>query len=662
MKRKLPSQSGKLDEDLMEKDSQAEKEIKASQETAPDTGAQSGGQKAASDQDKQEDKQEDKQKEIKQEETPRAPQEPAEKADTPQHTQTFDDEEAPGEIPDPFVRDENEDMTLSAPPQRPGQTSEEPAGAPPRKRPVSTEAILGPKDEGASGEGRAPYAEAPVHKSPADTGKSEEKVTSPQEKSSEEKPSLKDEELNEFFPEGSDKASVNTQGDSDDDTWDLGDLVDVPEESSQIGRSPFDKEDAPDADPEQQEGAPPPEAAKLPPWKRKRAGSNAKHENEFTPSLPNVAAKAPSKMGALVSLALVVALIGGTAIFYQNRDAAVEKISRWTGTLNEVGQPVPATENATQNGTENDAREAATQQADQQQVAAQKNQQRPQQPDRQADQQDGQMGGGDQPLEESTISMEVLDVSADEADEPIVGDESVEMPEDVDKFSALQEAIARKRAERRGETSAKLEGEPEDLDPEDLSPQEITRRNLEIVRQTNASLAEYRRALADVDDPALKPRPGQFLRDQNQKQAGDTLPPPSQRQQETTPQQQQQQQQQLYGNRVVSDLSELVTAEKVDDGVRTLEDFDVSVFDPQRRRVSIPRGVTPRLSKHDFPPLEVISFVPDQGIIGKTQGQEGVLLLGETIEGWELVDVYSNYAEFQKQGKKRIVTFNNANR
>ena len=669
MKRKLPSQSGKLDEDLMEKDKKSEAQTaEQTAQTASKEAAQSAGsskeesQQNSQEQDQQKSQQQSDAAPTPEQNKPNTPESEApkdtktEEAQAPapqntQETQSFHDDDddgnnAPGEIPDPFVHDESEDdMTLSAPPQRP-TASDAQSSTPPRQRPVSTQALLGEDDK---------------EQTSAQSGNQSERKESGKEKQDSGKPTLKDEELNDFFPQGQDNKTAPAGSDTDeesDDTWDLGDLVDVPEEHSQIGRSPFDKEsETPDADPEQQEGAPPPEAKKLPPWKRKRDSGKTESSSDkgFTPSLPKVAAKAPSKMGAFVSLALVVLLIGGTAMFYQNRDAAVEKISRWTGTLNEVGQPVPATQDGTSQKAQEQEQQARL--AAESVVRSQEKQEQQQQleADARAAQEQRQ-----QP-EESTISMEVLDVAPDEADDPIVGDESVEMPEDIDKFSALQEAISRKRAERRGETSAKLEGEPEDMDPSELSPQEITRRNLEIVRQTNASLAEYRKALAEVDDPALKPRPGQFLREQSQQQGGDRLPPPSSSQQERKPEQQQQPE--LYGNRVVSDLSELVTDEvAVDDGLRTLEDFDVSVFDPQRRRVSIPKGITPRFSKDDFPPLEVISFVANQGIIGKSQGQEGVLFLGETIEGWELVNVSSNYAEFQKQGKKRIVTFNNANR
>jgi hypothetical protein len=60
--------------------------------------------------------------------------------------------------------------------------------------------------------------------------------------------------------------------------------------------------------------------------------------------------------------------------------------------------------------------------------------------------------------------------------------------------------------------------------------------------------------------------------------------------------------------------------------------------------------------------LEVLSFVPDYGIIGLNRGSEGVLLIGESLEGWELVGVYDAYAEFRKGELNKIVTIKDANR
>ncbi|MFZ2620404.1 MAG: hypothetical protein WAX89_05970, partial [Alphaproteobacteria bacterium] len=69
-----------------------------------------------------------------------------------------------------------------------------------------------------------------------------------------------------------------------------------------------------------------------------------------------------------------------------------------------------------------------------------------------------------------------------------------------------------------------------------------------------------------------------------------------------------------------------------------------------------PKGVRPRLSATDFPSVELLSLVPDRGIIALNEGREGVLLIGEEVEGWELVAVMTDYAEFRNGQRKHILT------
>lgn len=657
MKRKLPSQMGKLEEELVKKpeaeEASTNKTDPVAAESPADASAPAPAPESAPEQTTAdapdapvvEEQKPTLEAETLDESPPPSPTAEEEVKQAPAAAQAPPQEEAidlsPADIPDPFVHDtaDEDDMVMDAPPQRPADLNSdtEARASAPRKRSISTEALV------------EDTFQEPVVTPPA------------QEPPTEEPP--KEAELDAFFSSDEEQNSepemeAKPTPKEDEDAWDLGDLVDIPEDQQKVGGSPFAEEaTAGNQEPEAQTsgsgGEDEPTKPSVPPWKRRSKANGAdggKSAQSHVPSLPGSEKAAGSRMGVVVSLGLVALLIGGTALFYKNRDVAVEKISRWTGTLDEVGQPVPV---PVAEKTEQMAFEAEQGGLEVESVVKV----------------DASSGTGSVIVEQpemvekadpSSISLEVLDVAPEEANQPIVADDSVEIPEELDKFSALQEAIARKRSERREKDSAKLEGEPDDLDPGTLEPEEITKRNLEIIRQTNASLEEYRKALANVDDPALKPRPGKFLSDKRDERNG-ILPPPG-REDSLAPEQEAQQPE-LYGNQVVSDLSELVTQKaQEDDGIRQLEDFDVSLFDPQRRRVSIPRGVSPRLSAEDFPALEVLSFVQGQGIIGKVNGKEGVLLLGETLEGWELVEVLSHYAEFQKDGKKRMITFKNANR
>jgi hypothetical protein len=86
--------------------------------------------------------------------------------------------------------------------------------------------------------------------------------------------------------------------------------------------------------------------------------------------------------------------------------------------------------------------------------------------------------------------------------------------------------------------------------------------------------------------------------------------------------------------------------------VRQLSDFDVAMFEPEKDKVRIPKGIRPRLSTSDFPEMDVLSLVPNKGLIAYHNGQEGVLLIGESVDGWQLVGVNGQAAEFRGNGGK----------
>jgi hypothetical protein len=90
-------------------------------------------------------------------------------------------------------------------------------------------------------------------------------------------------------------------------------------------------------------------------------------------------------------------------------------------------------------------------------------------------------------------------------------------------------------------------------------------------------------------------------------------------------------------------------------GVRTLVDFEDQIFDIPRDKVRIPRHLTPRVGASGFPALEILSLVPHKGIIAFAKGREGILMIGEQIEGWELITVRNEYAEFHNGKRKHVV-------
>lgn len=536
----------------------------------------------------------------------------------------------PEDIPDPFVSgnfDESE-MVMEAPQVRPSQPAPAPEPITPPKKSFSTEALV--DDTPAPPSAAAIEASAKANLSSADSIIDDE--------------GFMDAPVNNPSP-GAAASSDNG------DNWDLGELVDIPSGPSASSvlddegdRSPFDS-------------GPKVDSPKAPPWKQKKTGERTLLPGEQVPSNSNSKggsfspSDGGSKVGGMVSIGIVIALVVGTAIFYQNRDSVIEALSRWTGTLNSVSQEVPPVAEVTPDTTPkvDSLPTEAVVRADE---LAAKNGDTPQTAD--------VTKPVVTPAPTGDTKLEILDVAPDEAKEPIVADEETEMPEDVDRFAALQQAIERKRAERRKKTSAHLEDEAKDLDPKSLPPEVVTKRNMDIIKETNTALEEYKKALANVGNPALKPRPGDFFEGRQNGELPDTLQPPTTR--DTAQTQAPQQQLETYGNKIIEDPSELVTPKKQDDGIRKLDDFDIGMFQPESEQVRMPRDVAPSLSAATFPPLEVLSFVPDYGIVGLNRGQEGVLLIGESLEGWELVSVFDAYAEFRKGELKKIVTIKDANR
>jgi hypothetical protein len=92
--------------------------------------------------------------------------------------------------------------------------------------------------------------------------------------------------------------------------------------------------------------------------------------------------------------------------------------------------------------------------------------------------------------------------------------------------------------------------------------------------------------------------------------------------------------------------------------IRTLADFPEASSTPlaEPNKIAIPSGLRPSLSATEFPKIEILSYIPGKGVIAYANGREGVLLLGENINGWELASVSNDNAEFRSGRQTRTVT------
>ena len=243
--------------------------------------------------------------------------------------------------------------------------------------------------------------------------------------------------------------------------------------------------------------------------------------------------------------------------------------------------------------------------------------------------------------------VDFVDVPANQAGQQIVADGDEDMPDDIGLIAKFQQAVAAEKARQQGEPLA-TDASTASVDQTDLTPTEKEAQNLELQAKLQSELAAYRETLASVENPSQTPKPAEFLRQLDEQQqkavASATLPPP------TTP---------IAAPEApnpanLPTLPEPTTEAKPQ--VRTLADFDVDMFAAEEERVRIPRGIKPRFSLTDFPMLEVLSFVPGRGVIAYHQGTEGVLLIGEAVEGWELVNVAPDSAEFSNGRQSHYIS------
>ncbi len=248
------------------------------------------------------------------------------------------------------------------------------------------------------------------------------------------------------------------------------------------------------------------------------------------------------------------------------------------------------------------------------------------------------------------LQIEILNVDAEESLKPIVGEDSAEIPEEVGLIAGLQNAIMKER-EKAGDVPLEGDKKPFSSKEQAQTPIEKLEKGLSLQKQLEEELAAYRKALMEAENPAERPKPNAFfnkLRSEEKK--------PAHTYNENT--------QDLPPSTIYTDNPynlPIIPEPKAEatHKTRVLEDFDVAIFTPEKPRVRMPKGVQPRLRASDFPQVEILSLIPERGIIAISHGREGVLLVGEVVEGWELVSVYEGYAEFRSGTRKHVLTLSN---
>lgn len=361
----------------------------------------------------------------------------------------------------------------------------------------------------------------------------------------------------------------------------------------------------------------------------------------------------------LVSGVAVIALLVGGFFVYSNMDKTTEVANRWSGALTEANQDIAETE-AEQQQMLNDGADI-TEAEDVISIA-----------DFTGDSSDSNVDlallDDESTEDESSTEINLLEPEVIEktasGKEIITATGEEEMPEDVKQGANLITNI-----------TAEIEKQKKAKDSDDLTTDESSAEKVKEEFEGNASdinkkvddqLAEYRKLLAEEEDPGKKVKPGTFFSG-NYKE-GETPAKSSATVSKVT----------LGENGVVSTTAVNTAssfsadnagiqghsiieypqgvARKNNDGIRTLDHFRSLIVEKEDKRVRIPRNVAPGLRNQGFPKFKVISIVPNYGLIGEYNGKKGILMIGDSFKGWELIGVYESYAEFKSDTRKHIIS------
>lgn len=456
--------------------------------------------------------------------------------------------------------------------------------------------------------------------------------------------------------------------------------------------------------------------APLPPWQQGSVAGDAPELPGSQPSKMSTESKtedSPQKFtegkadpkGALIGIAML-ALVGfGVYKFFVEKEDTTEVISRWTGSLNEVSEEIPAVSK----GSSSDADSVLQPET---LVSMEKGEIKP--APKQEQQPEAVVEDDAQPMEdeiaaetpkeaavfsiggkvlsdrELNVSTDVLkvdnvnknvepvevksapksdtvvefvDVSEDQVEKPIQASGAIDMPEDVGMVAQLQQAINKARMEKNPDDfKPTVPEKSESKELEMLTPDELDARNRELSEQLEAELAEYRRILSGEDGEKRKIKPDEFFDEKARQMEGleeagtatasGSIPLPKRKSALIS----EKDAQSIYGSNPYNLPVVAEPSTQTVKGVRTIDDFNVSMFQVEREKVRIPQHIQPSMRGSVFPKMYLLSTVVDKGIVAEMGDKQGVLLVGETVSGWELISVKAEYAEFSNGKRKHIVS------
>lgn len=349
----------------------------------------------------------------------------------------------------------------------------------------------------------------------------------------------------------------------------------------------------------------------------------------------------------------VVGLVLGGIFVYSNMDTTTEVANRWSGSLTEASQDIAETEQEqAQLIEEGKDITKAEDVIDFSELSSE-------------DEDQALAGLDDEESQEdkSTTEINLLDPKVVEktasGKEIIKAEGNEEMPEDVKQganlISSITSELEKQKAAKQG---------LDDLGSEESEVEEVKQTDegnaADINKKVDEQLAEYRKLLAQEEDPGKKVKPGKFFSGQYKEgevAEKSAVPVAKVNLDEvvgTTAEEFAASERKVEGHHIIEYPKGV--ARSKNDGIRTLDHFRSLIVEKEDKRVRMPKNLTPGLRNQGFPKFKVISIVPNYGLIGQYNGKKGILMIGDTFKGWELVGVYESYAEFKSDTRKHIIS------
>jgi hypothetical protein len=367
-----------------------------------------------------------------------------------------------------------------------------------------------------------------------------------------------------------------------------------------------------------------------------------------------------AKRNLVIGSVAALLLVGGILV-YSNMGKTTEVANRWTGALTEANQDIAQTKEEEKELLKDgiDVTKAETV-IDFSKVVDKENEEADYLDDLDSEDSDNTKEA-DATTQINLLEPEVIKKTAS-GKEVITAKGDEKLPEEVEEGANL---ISNITAELEKQKAKKLGLDTLEESKSDENSTEFKGSPADINKKVDDQLAEYRKLLAQEEDPGKKVKPGKFfsgayeetptaVTKDNSTATSVNISKVNLTDEATSAENYDLSSGKIEGHNIVEYPKGV--AREPDDGIRKLDHFRSLLVEKEDKRVRMPRNVQPGLRNQGFPQFKVISIVPNYGLIGEYSDKKGILMIGDMFKGWELIGVYDTYAEFKKDTRKHIIS------